>query len=395
MAPTPSHRPFELGTFVSAHFRTLSGQISSPALEETVGHLDDVRDVTEAVALLRTSLIVDGFAAAPCSAELVSMLRELSIEQARNAGAEFRKCVGMSSDQLLESRRFSLTSQIADIVRASVAQLELVLPDAVVLGPLEGTYRGERGAISWLHSDEDRTTTPYLQQVLFPLPRSDIDMPAPENILEHYNEVRSRVAAKYCLTLPASEQDGLDTDLMSFTSKVIAAIQGHNVRCADEMLLDVVNVWIPKGEKQIALLPLSASSGQFQHDTRPSIEEAGTFKDEFQAYRPGTVVLFFGRYVVHQAEATTCPHGSMETRYLVLIPKSRSHRYSSFRPSCVSQKVAKSEEDLHCDVNAGPCCAGSCADPQDEPYLGMLEGMLALWEEEGVEGCEKSNVHCT
>ena len=59
---------------------------------------------------------------------------------------------------------------------ASLAQLEAALPaDAVVFGPVEGTFRGQRGVISWLHQDEKRAPEVHLGQVLFPVLRAELD----------------------------------------------------------------------------------------------------------------------------------------------------------------------------------------------------------------------------
>merc|ERR1712061_386031 len=93
-------------------------------------------------------------------------------------------------------------------------------------------------------------------------------------------------------------------------------------------------------EKQIAVLPFEHSALlRFEHGTRPSVEEieAAGFKHHFQTFGKGIATMFFGRYVLHQAISG---EGSMETRYLVLVPRRSTHRFSACRESCISRDHA-------------------------------------------------------
>merc|ERR1712046_378529 len=77
-------------------------------------------------------------------------------------------------------------------------------------------------------------------------------------------------------------------------------------------------------------------------DTRPSVSEleAADLHHKFEAFSPGTALFFFGRYVLHQMaegpDYPRCPLGSMETRFLVLSPRSSAHRCALNRRSCIS-----------------------------------------------------------
>jgi len=358
-------KPTTLGFF----FRSLPGTISSPDLETSLGHAGltgDLRADATAMQLLRDHLLTRGFTAAPHSAELVGMLNEVHRDDLHQAGADFGRCVGLSAGQLEDFERFGfLSPPIARVVRASVTQLEAVLPaDSVVLGAVEGTFRkGVVGGIGWLHHDEHRTSLVHLEQALFPSSlRCRLGKEASvitDDVFHNYNRFAARMMQEHPkLVLPdasecvvAESQDdgtGLDDAIRTFSHRVIAALQAFNRAKAaldeDELVLDIVNVWIPKADKQIAVLPFEFSKAAvYEHDTRPSVEEAEAagFKDEFQTFCRGTAVLFFGRYVLHQAaegpEFIKCWHGSMETRYLVLTPRKSAHRFSCCRPSCLTQ----------------------------------------------------------
>eukprot|EP00445_Apocalathium_hangoei_P016440 CAMPEP_0203902120 /NCGR_PEP_ID=MMETSP0359-20131031/44193_1 /ASSEMBLY_ACC=CAM_ASM_000338 /TAXON_ID=268821 /ORGANISM="Scrippsiella Hangoei, Strain SHTV-5" /LENGTH=407 /DNA_ID=CAMNT_0050825891 /DNA_START=9 /DNA_END=1229 /DNA_ORIENTATION=+ len=370
------------GTLLSS-YRAQSGTISPPPLERTLGTTalrGDLRSSPESLAQVREHLQTKGFTAAPGAAELVRMIKEVPFEQLRTTGTAFRNCIGLSHDQLSDAQRSSLCPYISKLVLASMAQLELLLPaDCVVLGPLEGTYRGQLGAISWLHLDENRTSAAYLQQVLFPLPRSELEqesMCTRDDVFQRYNELTARLKTFYPdLSLPvASEWTGgkssaednaaPDKDLQDFTLSVLEAISDyHETRgCLeeDELVLDFVNVWIPKAEKQLALLPL-AHYARFRKETRPCVEEVEGFKHEFQAFGTGTPVIFYGRFVLHQAaegqEFVKCTHGSMETRYLILTRRSSTHRLALRRPSCISQSAETSEDFVQEVDVTGPSTA--------------------------------------
>lgn len=286
------------------------------------------------------------------------MLRQVPAEQLSRAGADFRNCVGLSLEQLADTDHHCLSPHIAGVVRASLAQLELVLPEeAVVLGPLEGTFRGQFGGITWLHHDEHRTSDVYLQQVLFPLPRPDLehDLASPQSdyLFERYNDVRTQMHARFPgLELPSDAE--CQGDLWCFTGRIIAAIAAYQDRsgCSgeDELVLDIINVWIPMDDKRMALLPLRYSGpARFQHETRPSADEVevGALQHEFRAFHAAAAVLFFGRHVIHQVaqgrEFAQCTRGSMETRYLVIMPRRRAHRCAHFRDSCISRTSVPQE----------------------------------------------------
>ena len=72
---------------------------------------------------------------------------------------------------------------------------------------------------------------------------------------------------------------GPGTDLMNFTAAAITAIKGNNAHSADELLLDVMNVWTPKGERRSRTFP-SARPGASSCTTRGAGHEWPTRVDE-------------------------------------------------------------------------------------------------------------------
>lgn len=357
-------------------YRTFMGTISPPELERSLGSArlrGGLRESAECLPQLRHSLLETGFCAALDSAELVGRLNDAPHEDLLRAGAQFRKCLGLSRGQLQDVQRLGLSPSIAGVVEASLNQLDAVLPaEAVALGPLEGTFRGVRGAIGWLHSDEHRTGEVHLKHGLFPVSLLEVDeesdCASSDSLFEHYHEVKTRLSTLFPeLELPAASEcptgggdDDCDAvhnlDFLSFTRNVISCIMRYNDRLAsagrheEELVLDVVNVWIPMAEKQIALLPIThCGDVRFKKDTRPSteeVEEAG-YKHDFEAFDKGIAVLFFGRYVLHQAAEgdhfVKCGRGSMESRYLILTTRRSAHRFAICRESCISRPVASIE----------------------------------------------------
>eukprot|EP00929_Paragymnodinium_shiwhaense_P070970 TRINITY_DN36051_c0_g1_i3.p1 TRINITY_DN36051_c0_g1~~TRINITY_DN36051_c0_g1_i3.p1 ORF type:complete len:384 (-),score=72.25 TRINITY_DN36051_c0_g1_i3:212-1363(-) len=366
-------KPAVLG-FLLGSYRTLPGTVSPPRLERELKdakRLLDLRDDADAMQMAQAHLLSRGFTASPSSRELVGLLNEVPAEDLIEVGSEYRKCIGLSKQQLLDVKQCSLSPYVASIVLASVAQLESILPkDALVLGPLEGTFRGQRGGISWLHNDEHRTAAVHLGQTLFPLLRPGLCVELAESLaadmFQNYAALKGRLVGAFPeLHLPepfAWDDDGEASDwtdvlpslqerLRSLTDGVIAAIDEYNAtrKCSeDALVLDFVNVWIPMERKQLVLLPVEHSRGAiFQKDTRPSVEEVQSagYKDDFEAFAVGTSVMFFGRYVLHQVadgpEFTKCDKGSMETRYLVILPRKSSHRFALCRESCLAPPPAR------------------------------------------------------
>eukprot|EP00927_Polykrikos_kofoidii_P032199 TRINITY_DN27502_c1_g1_i1.p1 TRINITY_DN27502_c1_g1~~TRINITY_DN27502_c1_g1_i1.p1 ORF type:complete len:400 (-),score=87.63 TRINITY_DN27502_c1_g1_i1:127-1326(-) len=375
-----------LGFFLKS-YRSMQGTISPPELEQTLEKAaltGDARHDSTAMSQVQKHLLANGFTSAPGSAELVKLFNDVCADELRRVGTDIRNCMGWSPQQLSEVERLSfLSPPVARLVCASMAQLQLVLPaDALVLGPLEGTFRGERGGISWLHTDEHRTGVFHLRNTLFPSTRPEIDQEAggaetAPDIFEHYNDLREELHRRFPeLVLPEpfklpggtdaknggqgsddGHEDGdcsleLDEKLQNLSTEVISALKEYNRLNVEELVLDFVNVWIPKAQKQLALLPFEHSRGAvFERDTRLSVEEAEAagFIDKFRSFGPGTAVMFFGRHVLHQVadgpEFTKCTEGSMESRYLVLMPRKSAHRYSLARHSCISQLVVGDPSD--------------------------------------------------
>lgn len=353
-------RDRHVGLFTSFlhEVQTLKGTISRPVLEVALGpaFCRNFSEDANALNFLRSELFDSGFAPTPNSSELVRLLNAIPDDSLHNAGVDFRKCVGLSRRQMQTLDPPS--RPVADVVLEVCAQLETALPaDVVLLGPIEGTFRGERGGIPWLHNDEHRTAQVQFEQALFPLSFSDLDRLARDDagsIFEHYNEIRDRLHGLFPdLALPPSSQcpsaEGTISDeaLRTFTTSIIRAIEVYQSSrpCLEreELVLDVVNVWIPRGSKRMALLPMNCWGGQpFEGDTRPSVSEleAHGLQHKFEAFSIGTALLFFGRYVLHQMaegpDYPRCPLGSMETRFLVLSPRSRAHRCALNRRSCIS-----------------------------------------------------------
>lgn len=349
-------------------YKTFSGAISMPPLEVVLGAAalrGDLRHDCSALTLMRDQFQNLGFSAAPGGGELVRIINELPEESLQHAGADFRNCVGLSLGQLSDAGASRLNPLIARLVCNSMEQLRMLLPDGcVILGPLEGTFRGQRGAISWVHLDENRTSEAYLQQALFPLPRSEVDLDASsdqrgERLLHHYHEVKAEAATCFPgLKLPEPSCSTTvgpvpELDLQALTYEFAEAVKDYNRQQGstdNHLLLDFVNVWIPRDSKQIALLPL-CHYARFRNETRPSIEEmvAAGFQDKFQAFSFQIPVMFSGRFVLHQAAEgpgfVKCELGSLETRYLVLMRQRSAHRFAGFRPSCLSDD-APPEMDL-------------------------------------------------
>ena len=252
-----------LGMFLLGSYRTLPGTISPPELEEALSRAGtlagDMRGDLEGLERLREHLQGKGFTAAPASAELVGLLNEVPEELLQGnparAGASFRDCVGLSRAQLRDAERLLLSPSIAGIVLASLAQLQLALPkDAVVLGPLEGTFRGVRGGITWLHNDEIRTSEVYVEQALFPLPRAGLDDEAPVGgargeMFSHYEEFKARAEGCFPgLGLPEVAGCDLADDhgLRSFTQQILSAVSGYHLgagRSAGDELVPDDNIY--------------------------------------------------------------------------------------------------------------------------------------------------------
>ena len=246
----------------------------------------------------------------------------LEAEVLPDSSSLFKACTGLSSQQLKEA-----PSGVPSVVLESMAQLEQILPaSAVVLGLLEGTFRGCRGGISWLHFDEDRTSRAYLQQTLFNLRGLEdvANFANHEQSWQHYSEIRlelQRKIPRLSLPLPSAGEDPTD-----FTERVLDAIQAYNAEQSDCLCLHSVNVWIPMKDKQLAFLPQEFCDFQLEHGTRPNADEVVSFgmANKFQSFQP-TALVFFGRHVLHQVamgpDFRKCDQGSMETRYLVLMSK--------------------------------------------------------------------------
>lgn len=380
-------------------YTSLAARVRPPDLELELGPAaltNGFRSSAELLESARKHLQSHGFTAAPNSAELTRLLSETPLEELHRASSDFKNCVGLSLEQLDGSQHFgALNSHIARIVLASQTQLQLILPpDAVVLGLIEGTYRGQRGGIGWLHNDEHRTSEVHLEHVLFPSLRAEANgepiRSRFDDLFLHYNDFERRMGVLFPrLRLPNAsawliecgcadgELDVGDLDLHDFTLRLIASITSYNDwhcqsgRLEEELMLDVANVWIPKALKQLALVPLEFSRGlHFRRDTRPSLEEVeeGGYKHHVQAFSQQTALVFFGRYVLHQAaegpEFTRCEHGSSEGRYLVLAPKRCTHLYSSFRASCISRWQELHEEELqdYDAWNAAAADRAACAE---------------------------------
>lgn len=289
----------------------------------------------DALRHAREHLEHSGFTAAPCSDRLIRRLREVPEEQLGNARWDFKKCVGRSKLALSHAcSAIALNPHITIILNEAREQLQTLLPtDAVVVGLVEGAYR--HGGISWLHFDEIRNSDQYVQQVLFPS-ATEQGPEEPQNAatynFDHYHEVRMLIEAAFPgLSWPSAElvydKEG-ETQIVEHIKAAILKYNSSQDRLGDPLAFECINVWIPKAEKQIALLaPEHLKDSKF-YDTRPSVEEiekAG-FQDSFESFGRGVSTFFFGRYVLHQAAEGpqfTLSEGSMEMRYLVLLPQSK------------------------------------------------------------------------
>lgn len=386
-----------LGTLLDS-YTSLAATVRPPDLELELGPAalsNGLCSSPESLESARKHLKYHGFTAAPNSAELTRLLNETPLEELHRASSDFKSCVGLSLEQLDSQHFGAFNFHIARIVLASQTQLQLILPpDAVVLGLIEGTYRGQRGGIGWLHNDEHRTSEVHLEHVLFPslcAQASGVPMrPRLDDFFLHYNDFESRMGVLFphlrlpkasewlaeCGCADVDEIDLGDLDLRDFTLRIIASITRYNDwhyesgRLEEELILDVANIWIPKAAKQLALVPLEFSRGlHFRRDTRPSPKEVeeGNYTHHVQAFSPQTALVFFGRYVLHQAaegpEFARCEHGSSESRYLVLAPKRCTHLYSSCRASCISrwQEVHNEELQDYDAWNAAAADSAACA----------------------------------
>ena len=363
--------------------KTFTGTVSLPNLEKLLGAdlQTDLGSNTSALAHITSALFSHGVTAAPASNTLQHLLNSVPEEELPKVGVGFAACTGLLPTQLLENPL--LPSSIAALVHDSIAQLKLVLsPDACILGILEGTYRSKTNGIKWLHDDEHRTTLHHFQKSLFPSSRAFY-----VDLIHQSSAAQSKaIFARYellvlqmksiapLLILPQSlrvedNENGLETlDLLQFTKNIVAAIDVYHNQCElnntlleNEIILDVVNVWIPRARKRLLVLPFRCredngnTTSTFQPfqpgDTRPTwkeIESAG-YQNNFESFSSGISLLFFARHVLHQVlegkEIELCNRGSAETRYLTLTLRKDTHQYCLRRDSCLStfrqRRIAK------------------------------------------------------
>merc|ERR1712043_75838 len=93
----------------------------------------------------------------------------------------------------------------------------------------------------------------------------------------------------------------------------------------DAIVLDNVNVWIPRAGKQLAFLPLGRSV-DIPYPFAAPADVAMMFDavQELEAFSRGNALIFFGQCVLHQAligPGFDLDGGSLEGRYLVLTPR--------------------------------------------------------------------------
>ena len=362
---------------------TCNGTISLPNLEKILGEnlLTDLGSNTSAMTNIKSALFSHGFTAAPASNTLQHLLNSVPEDELPKLGLGFAACTGLLPTKLLNNPL--LSSSIAALVHESITQLKLVLsPDACVLGILEGTYRSKTNGIKWLHDDEHRTTLHHFQKSLFPSSRAFyMDL-----INQSSADQSTAIFARYellvlkmkkiapLLRLPKSltiddNQNGLETlDLLQFTKNIISAIDVYHYQCEldntlleNEIILDVVNVWIPRARKRLLVLPFQyrddngVTSSTFQPfqpgDTRPTLKEITSVghQNNLESFSKGISLMFFSINVLHQVlegeEIELCNQGSAETRYLTLTLRKDTHQYCLRRDSCLStfrqRRIAK------------------------------------------------------
>ena len=425
------------------------GNVTIPLLEfqlsQTGIHLPTT-DLSIDKARLHDHLILRGFAPAPNSQALVTLLNDIPAPQLHQMNVQFAHCCGVASPHHQSPHPPTIEAvnprnpknHVAALVQSSIEQLRLVLDKGMlVVGPLEGTFRGKYGGISWLHDDEHRTSVQHFKTALFPSSRTITKMfltmlsanrekkggfkestgcgrdvtidrlvtkECREFVYANYEEMKRRLKQiglsfldlpntppQACLKKDALRQlDGGDDsddelllstflsslDLLSFTKEIVCAIRKYNnhscTAIENQIVLDVMNVWVPKKSKRLAILPFEhrdtknttaakkdddGFEGFVPGDTRPSKIEITNFVNSFESFSEGIALFFHARHVLHQVlegpsrtdqgsdgeegveknvGIVKCDCGSVETRYMLLGLRKCTHRFVMRRKSCVT-----------------------------------------------------------
>ena len=425
------------------------GNVTIPLLEfqlrQTGIHLPTT-DLSIDKARLHDHLILRGFAPAPNSQALVTLLNDIPAPQLHQMNVQFAHCCGVAALHHQSPHPPTIEAvnprnpknHVAALVQSSIEQLRLVLDKGMlVVGPLEGTFRGKYGGISWLHDDEHRTSVQHFKTALFPSSRTITKMfltmlsanrekkggfkestgngrdvtidrlvtkECREFVYANYEEMKKRLKQiglpfldlpntppQACLKKDALRQlDGGDDsddelllstflsslDLLSFTKEIVCAIRKYNnhscTAIENQIVLDVMNVWVPKKSKRLAILPFEhrdtknttaakkdddGFEGFVPGDTRPSKIEITNFVNSFESFSEGIALFFHARHVLHQVlegpsrtdqgsdgeegveenvGIVKCDCGSVETRYMLLGLRKCTHRFVMRRKSCVT-----------------------------------------------------------
>jgi len=319
-----------------------AGVVTATALEAKIlrhfapGY--DVSQNAEALGQLREHLMAEGFTAAPNSVELVEM-------------------VGRIAEQDIDAlRRSPMPPGVRSwrVVDACIAQLRRTLPStSIVLGLYKARARTCReDNASSLHKDDVLLTEGEVTKALFPLLATVMASNEEGGFFHRYKSFCADANRSYpSLQLPSCPIDR-GVDLGGLTRELICSIRRYNEEQSDreeELVLDNVNVWIPRDTKQILVLPLAYSRELPYPLSSGHVETLkGSFADKFQALPKGAALVFFGQSLLHQAligHHFDCGSGSLEGRYLVLTPR-RHARRGSLRDQLGLMNAEVASDDL-------------------------------------------------
>lgn len=307
-----------------ANYVELCGVVTSTAVEENIlrkfapGY--DLSQSSEAMLELQTHLASMGFTAAPNSIELVDLVSHIPEPDIDGLRRTYTLPPGVPT---------------ARLVKACVAQLERVAPPgALVMGVYKSRARiRDVDNASSLHKDDVLLTEDEVTKALFPSRAPADDGGGAFDRYESFCAAARQ--AHPTLGLPPSP-GAWSADLSAFTRELVGSVRRYNETlpdAEDELILDNVNVWIPRDSKRIAVLPLSDSS-QLQYPLEPGRDvdklKSG-LAEKFQALPQGAALIFYGQSVLHQAllgDDFDCGSGSLEGRYLMLTPRKYAHRGS-------------------------------------------------------------------
>lgn len=282
---------------------------------------------------LRSHLSTKGFTVAPDSEKLIAAVQAMSRE-------ELNSLVKATMLPALYS---------ADVIHQSLAQLRGTLPTQYsVLGPFKARYRNAPDSAAMLHKDTIQVTQHDVRNCLFPMPDATSELSCAYK--KRYQVWKDELSVKHSglkLPVPPSSSGLVSNDLSDLTAEIITAIRDFNSAQAhpgDELVFEVVNVWIPRDVKRLIFFPLDVSIGIDYPLRDVDISKVQAAEKSLQSFSSGSALFFFGQSILHQAFMppgseladgvseqtmrnleTTQGDGSLEGRYLLVVQRAKSH----------------------------------------------------------------------